>query len=130
MKIPRTHLEWRTLCFSSYKNGKSKIKLCWVELGKEKKRVHFSKVYFVLRRGLFVAFVFIQCTKCWINLQNIYTFYLLPIKKHYFKCFFCLFLKSLKVIGVSLTFRIPWNAVASLEKFDVAWHQNDRRFLF
>ena len=41
-----------------------------------------------------------------------------------------MFLKSLKVTGVSLTFLIPWNAVASLEKFDVAWHQNDRRFFF
>ena len=36
-KIPHTSFERRTLCFSSFKNGKVKIKLCSVGACKRKK---------------------------------------------------------------------------------------------
>ena len=50
-KIPHTGLERRTMCFSSYKNRKLKVKLWWVWARERKKRGFFVK-------GNFLRFVF------------------------------------------------------------------------
>ena len=50
-KIPHTGLERRTMCFSSYKNRKLKVKLWWVWARERKKRAFFVK-------GNFLRFVF------------------------------------------------------------------------
>ena len=50
MENPITVLERWTMCFSSYKNCKLKIKLWWVEAHKRKKnKLYKNKVYFVHR---------------------------------------------------------------------------------
>ena len=74
-KIPRKVLERRTLCISSYKNRKLKVKLWWVGAGKRKKRASFVPLI----------------------LSTFFTY-----KKHYFIHFCCLFLKSAKAVSVSL----------------------------
>ena len=72
-KIPHTVLERRTLCFSSYKNCKLKIKLSWVGARQRKKRPFF--VPFILPEGnVFNVCVLSQCIEYWIHFQNIHTF--------------------------------------------------------
>ena len=48
LKIPHKVLEGRTLCFSLYKNCKSKVKLCWVGAPKRRKEGIFCTFYFFL----------------------------------------------------------------------------------
>ena len=97
-KIPHAVLERQTLCFSSYKNRKLKVKLWRAEARKRKKRAFF--VLFILSEGNFFKIcVLSQCVAYWIHFQNIQTFI---YQKHYFIC--CLFLKSLKTFSVSLRF--------------------------
>ena len=61
-KIPQTVLERRTLCFSSYKNLKLKVKLRWVGARERKNKMTFF-VSFILSEGnIFDIFVLSQCT--------------------------------------------------------------------
>ena len=65
-----TILERRTLCFSSYKNRKLKVKLWWVGARERKKRAFF--VPFILLEGKFLEiYILSQCIVYWIHL---YTF--------------------------------------------------------
>ena len=69
-KMPHTVLERRTLCFSSYKNRKLKVKLWWVGARERKKRAFF--VPFILLEGKFLEiYILSQCIVYWIHL---YTF--------------------------------------------------------
>ena len=86
LKIPHTVLEKWTLCFSSYKNQKLKVKLMSCKL-----------VLFCLKR-IFWRFVLSQCKVYWTLSEYTYFTY----QKHYFVHFCCLFLKSLKAFIVSL----------------------------
>ena len=62
-----------TMCFSSYKNCKLKVKLCWVGVRKRKRRAFF--VTFVLSEGnSFNICVLTQSAVYWMNVWNIYTF--------------------------------------------------------
>ena len=71
-KIPNTVLEKQTLCFSSYKNCKLKVKLMsWSS--RKKIEVIFCTAYFV-RRVFFKICVLSQCILYWIHFQNIQTF--------------------------------------------------------
>ena len=63
-KIPHPDLERQTLCFSSYKNHKLKVKL---------QSVGFCTIYFV-RRKFFNIFVLFQCIVYEIQFQNINNF--------------------------------------------------------
>ena len=99
-KIPHTGLERQTLCFSSYKNHKLKVKLWWVGARERKKRAFF--VPFILSEGNFFNIcVLSQCKVYWIHFQNIHTFTYQITLLH---TIFCLFLKSLKAFIVSLSF--------------------------
>ena len=71
-KIPHTVLERCTLCFSSYKNRKLKVKLWWVG-GRKRKEGIFCTVYFV-RRNFFKICVLSHCKVYWIHFQNIHIF--------------------------------------------------------
>ena len=72
-KIPLTALERRTLCFSSYKNRKLKVKLWWLGARERKKRALF--ILFILSEGkLFKICILSQCIVYWIHFQNIHTF--------------------------------------------------------
>ena len=102
-KIPHTVLERRTLCLSSYKNHKLKVKLWWVGAHKRKKRAFFVPFFFsegnffnVLMCSVFVLF---QCVVYWIHFQNVHTF---TYQKTLPPTLFRLFLKSLKAFSVSL----------------------------
>ena len=98
MENPHTVLERPTLSFSSYKNRKLKVKLWWVGAHERKKRAFF--VPFILSEGNFFNICLLsQYVVFWIHFQNIHT---LHIKKHHFIHFYCLFLKSLKTLSVSL----------------------------
>ena len=55
-KILLTILERQTLCFSSYKNRKLKLKLCWVGARERKKWAFFAP--FILSDRNFLTFVF------------------------------------------------------------------------
>ena len=63
----------RTLCFSSYKNCKLKVKLRWVRAHERIKSVFF--VLFISFEGnLFNICVLSQCILYWIHFPNIHTF--------------------------------------------------------
>ena len=98
-KIPQTVFERQTLCVSSYKNRKFKVKLWWVGARKRKKWAFF--VPFILSEGHF----FNICVVYWIHFQNIHTF---PYQKHYFVHFCCLFLKPSKAFSASLNDLTPF----------------------
>ena len=86
-KIPHTVLERQTLCSSSYKNCKLKVKLWWVGANERKKMTLF--VLFILsERNFFNICVLFQCLLYWIHFR-IYT--LLCIKRHYFVHFLLVF---------------------------------------
>ena len=71
-KTPHTVLESRTLCFSSYKNQKLKVKLWWVGARKRKKGTFF--VPFILsEENVFNICLLSQCIVYWIHFQNIHT---------------------------------------------------------
>ena len=102
-KIPHTVLQRWTLCFSSRKNRKLKVKLWWIGARERKKRTFF--VPLILCEGIFLWFVFYLNVKCIEYTLRIYI--LLHIKKYYFIHLCCLFLKSSKTFSVSL--RQLWN---------------------
>ena len=88
-----------TLCFSSYKNRKLKVKLLWVGAREKKKRAFF--VPFLLSEGNFFNIcVLSQCIVYWIHFQNIHTF---TYQKTLLHTLFYLFLKSSKAFSVSLS---------------------------
>ena len=73
MKNPTHSFKRRTLCFSSYKNRKLKVKLWWVGARERKKRAFF--VPFILSEGIFFNIcVLSQCIVYWIHFQNTYIF--------------------------------------------------------
>ena len=87
----------RTLCFSSYKNRKLKVKLWWVGARERKIRTFF--VLFILSEGIFFNIcVSSPCIVYWINFQNIHTF---EYQKTFLHTLFCLFLKSLEAFSLS-----------------------------
>ena len=102
-KIPHTVLERRTLCFSSYKNRKLKVKLSWVGPREKSKRTSFAP--FILSKGNFLTFVFYldvwYIEYIWLNryYNGILIFGILKTLLH---THFCLFLKSPKAFSVSL----------------------------
>ena len=90
-----TILERQSLCFSSYKNRKLKLKLWWVGARKRKKKEFFCTVYFV-RRKLFNHMCFISMYSVyWIHFQNRHTFIYQRTLLH---TRFCLALKCQKPI--------------------------------
>ena len=72
-KIPHTVLERRTLCFSSCKNRKLKVRKWWVGARERKNRTFF--VPFILSKGNFFKIcVLSQCIGSWIHFRNIHNF--------------------------------------------------------
>ena len=95
-KIRHTVLERRTMCFSSYKNRKLKVKLWWVGACERKKTTFFVPL---ILSEVFLTFVFLShCIVYWIHFQNIHTFT--------YYALFCLFLKSSKAFSASLNVKI------------------------
>ena len=63
----------RSLCFSSHKNRKLKVKLWWVGVCERKKRAFF--VPFILSEGIFFNIcVLSYCVVYWIHFQNTHAF--------------------------------------------------------
>ena len=90
--------EGQTLCFSSFKNRKLKIKLWSVGAHERKKRAFF--VLFILpKKDFFNICVLSQCMVYWIHFLNIQAF---TYQKTLVPTLFCLFLKQLKAFSVSL----------------------------
>ena len=88
----------RTLCFSSYKNSKLKVKLWWVGPREWNKRKFF--VPFIVReKNFFLTFVLSQCIVFWIHFHTIHIF---TYQKILLNTVFYLFLKSSKDFSVSL----------------------------
>ena len=77
-KFPRTVLEIRTLCFSSYENRKLKVKLWQVGALEKEKRDYFVPFFFFFlsKRNFFNICVLSQFIVYWIHFhfQNIHTF--------------------------------------------------------
>ena len=71
-KILDTVLEKQTLCFSSCKNHKLKVKLLWAG-AREKERTYFLYRLFFLKEFFFKICVLSQCILYWIHFQNIHT---------------------------------------------------------
>ena len=91
-KIPQTVFERQTLCVSSYKNRKFKVKLWWVGARKRKKWAFF--VPFILSEGHFFNIcVLSQCVVYWIHFQNIHTF---PYQKALFCTLLLLVFKTIE----------------------------------
>ena len=79
-EIPHTFLERRSLCFSSYKNCKLKVKLLWVRARERKKKAIF--VSLILSKGIFtyqtslphtrlwLAFKIVECLWCILNYKK------------------------------------------------------------
>ena len=79
MGNPLIVLERWTLCFSSYKNRKLKVKLWWVGARERKKKAFF--VLFIFFEWIcFKICVLSQCVVYWIHFQNIHTLLLLIFK--------------------------------------------------
>ena len=74
-KIPHTVLERRTLCFSSYKNRKLKVKLWWAGARKRKKRA-FSVLFFFSEWNFFNIYVLSQCIVHWRDFSEYTYFYI------------------------------------------------------
>ena len=91
-KLPRTVLERQTLCFSSHKNRKLKVKLLWLG-ARERKRGHFLYGLFYPKKT-FLTFVFYVYVQCIEDTFRIYI--LLLIKKIYFIHFFACLWNRLK----------------------------------
>ena len=91
-KIQQTVFERQTLCVSSYKNRKFKVKLWWVGARKRRKWAFF--VPFILSEGHFFNIcVLSQCVVYWIHFQNIHTF---PYQKTLFCTLLLLVFKTIE----------------------------------
>ena len=86
--------EWGTLCFSSYKNCKLKVKLRWVGARERKKEGIFCTVYFLRRIIFFISMYSV------LNTLSEYTYFYK--QKTLLHTLFCLFLKLSKAFSVSL----------------------------
>ena len=87
-KIPHTILERRTLCFSSYKNRKLKVKPRGVGAQERKKRTFFVPFILLVGNFFFNICISSQCIVYRIHFQNLLLLY---IKKLYFIHFFACF---------------------------------------
>ena len=96
-------LERQTLCFSSYKNLKLKVKLWWVGTRKRKKGSFLyrlfcpNEVFF-----LHLCFMSVYSVLYWIQFLKIHTF---TYQKTLLHTLFCLLLKSWKAFSVSLSYK-------------------------
>ena len=89
-KIQHTVLERWTFCYSSYKNHKLKIKLCWDGACKRNKRAFFVP-FILFERNFFNICVLSQYIVSWMPFQNIHT--LLKNIRNITSYTFCLFFK-------------------------------------
>ena len=96
-KIPHKVLE-RTLCFSSYKNRKLKVKLRWVGARGRKERA-FLVPFILSEWNYFNICVLSQCIVHWIHFQNIHIF---TYQKTILHTLFSFFKKSSQAFSVSL----------------------------
>ena len=104
MGSPTHSLERRTLCFSSDKNHKLKVKLWLVGARERKKRAFF--VPFILSEGFFFYHLcFLSMNSISNTIQNIHRF---TYKKTLLHTLFCSFLKSSKAFSVSLSQKITY----------------------
>ena len=99
-KFAHTVLERRTLCFSSYKNHKLKVKL-WSVVARERKKRAIFVPFILSERKFFNVCVLSQCIVYWIRFQNAHTCTYQKTLLHTLFC--CLFLKSSKTC---VSFRI------------------------
>ena len=133
-KIPQTVFDRQTLCVSSYKNRKFKVKLWWVGARKRKKWAFF--VPFILSEGHFFNIcVLSQCVVYWIHFQNIHTF---PYQKTLFCTLLLLVFKTIEslqcILKWSDTFfsrfqgvMLSWphsNFSSKLKSFWYLWYNN------
>ena len=72
-KMSYTVLERRTLCCSSYKNRKLKVKP-WRVGARERKKSAFFAPFILSEENFFKFCVLSQCIVSWIRFQNIHTF--------------------------------------------------------
>ena len=119
-KIPCTVLERQTLCFSSYKNRKIKVKLWWVGACERKKRAFF--VLFILSEGIFVNIcVLSQCIVYWIHFENIHTF---TYQKNITSCSFWLVFKVVESLQCILkSYLVPLRKITCLKLADQWFHK-------
>ena len=96
-------MEWQTLCFSSCKNRKLKVKLWWVDARERKKRACF--VPFILPEGYFFnIYVLSPCIVYWIHFRNIHTFAYQKTLLHTLLLFVFKIVKSLQcILNVPIT---------------------------
>ena len=99
-KIPQIVLGRRTLCFNSYKNNKSEVKLWWVGARERKKRAFF--VPFLLPEGNYLKiYVLFHYIVYWIHFQNIHAF---TYRKTLLHTLLLLVFKIVKSLSVSLIY--------------------------
>ena len=114
-EIPHTVLKKQSLCFSSYKNRKLKVKLWWVGARERKKRASFLPFFYLFiylfiylffdQRKFFNICVLSQCIVEWIHFQNINAF---TYQKTLLHRDFCLFLRHSEALSVSLSRSYPF----------------------
>ena len=98
-KIPHTDLERRTLCSSTYKNRKLKLKLWWDAARKRKRRAFF--VPLILSKGNFLNIcVLSQYIVHWIHILSEYTYF--DISKDISSYAFLLVLKLVEIFQLLL----------------------------
>ena len=93
-KIPHTILEKRTLSFSSYKNGKLKVKLWWAH---ERKKSAFFVPFILFEEICFNICALFQCIHF-----RIYILLHIPYLSKNIHTLFCLFLISSRAFSVLL----------------------------
>ena len=91
MENPTHGLERQTLCFSSYKNRKLKVKLWWV--GTRKRKKDFLYRSSCPEGNFFDICLLFKCIMYWIHFQNIHTFI---YQKTLLRTLFCRFSKSVE----------------------------------
>ena len=105
-----TVLERMTLCFSSYKNRKLKVKPRWFGVCERERRAFF--VTFILFEGnLFSISVLSQYIAYWIHFQNIHTFTFQKTLLHTLLLFVFKIVKSLQYILNTHLWKCPENCV-------------------
>ena len=102
---PDVYFQWErlwTLCFSSCKNRKLKVKMWWVRACERKKKVFFVPMI-LLEENFFSICFLSQCKVYWTHFQKKHTF---TYKKTLLQTLLCLFLKSSRTFSVSLKQRL------------------------
>ena len=110
-KIPHTVSERRTLCFSSYKNRKLKVKLWWV--GTRKRKKDFLYRSSCPEGNFFDICLLFKCIMYWIHFQNIHTFI---YQKTLLRTLFCRFSKSVESLRCILKCLSFYNCSSFLKK--------------